>query len=312
MQAVATKELRSRMRGARAFAILTIYLLLLTCLVVAVYAFTKNVIIPQSGGSPPPLGRLLFYSVTLIELFLIAPLAPSLSASAIVGERERQTFDLVMTTPLSARAFVLGKLASSLSYSLLLIFVALPIQVLALMFGGLTLTEVVLGFWMLIVTAVFYACSSIFFSAVMRSTVTANVFSYLVVILSLVGAGFVALLLGLLNVGDVLFSPTSGPSHALLPTLWFGIFLVSLSPLSAGIVSAISLLANTGTFLIHIPPSAQFPGATLLSPWVLYSALYLAASALLLWQAIRAVRPVRARSPRHPTRPSVDAEEATS
>lgn len=63
VRAVATKELRSRMRGARAFAVLTVYLLLLTGLVLVVYWFTSRVIAEAQqfgGGPPPPVGKILF------------------------------------------------------------------------------------------------------------------------------------------------------------------------------------------------------------------------------------------------------------
>jgi hypothetical protein len=62
VQAIATKELRSRMRGSRAFAVLTIYLLLLSCLVVAIYWFTARTVadVNQFGGGslPPPVGKI--------------------------------------------------------------------------------------------------------------------------------------------------------------------------------------------------------------------------------------------------------------
>ncbi len=312
MQVVARKELRSRMRGGRAFAVLSVYLLLLTCLVVAVYAFTKNVIGNQEfGGPPPPLGRILFYAVTLVELMLIAPLAPAFTANSIAGERERQTFDLVMTTPLRARSFVLGKLVSGLSYTLLLVFVALPVQVLALLFGGLSLTEVLLGFWTLIVACIFYASSSLFFSAVMKSTTTASIFSYLTVALSLIGAVFVFFVgifgSGFLGIPFFFGGPEGGPTATLY---YVGLLFVSLSPVTAGGFSAAALIANEGAFILRLPIERFGPNGPiqqgevlLVSPWVTYSLIYLGLSALLVWLSVRSVRPTTARNPARPTRP---------
>lgn len=315
MQAVATKELRSRMRGARAFAVLTIYLLLLSCLVVAIYAFTTTAARDAArngfGGPPPPLGRILFYAVTVVELLLIAPLAPAFSANAVAGEKERQTFDLVMTTPLRARSFVLGKLFSSLSYILLLVFVSLPVQVLALLFGGLSLTEVLLGFWILIVATIFYASVSLFFSTVMRSTTTASIFSYLTVAMTLIGTLFVGLMISVLGLGflNVLFT---GPEQS--PRTWavyVALFLVSLSPLTAGGASAAALIGNEGAFLFRLAEDGSIPGHPngfwILSPWVIYSLLYLGASTLLVWASIRRLRATTARNPKHPSRPPLPA-----
>ncbi len=315
MQAVATKELRSRMRDSRAFSVLTIYLLLLSCLVVAIYWFTSRTIVEMQrfggGGLPPPLGKILFYAVTLVELLLIAPLAPSFSASAIAGERERQTFDLVMTTPIRARDFVLGKLVSGLSYVLLLVFVALPVQVLALLFGGLTLTEVLLGFWVLLVASIFYAASSLFFSAVMRSTTTAATFSYLTVALSLIGAVLIFLVVSALGVGmgplGFFFGGGPGNETPRLWTFYVGLFMVSLSPLTAGGLTAAALNAGEGTFTFRLAENGELPGypngVWMLSPWILYTVIYLGLSVLLTWAAIHYVRPTEARNPSRPSRP---------
>ncbi|MDQ3855815.1 MAG: ABC transporter permease [Chloroflexota bacterium] len=311
MQAVATKELRSRMRGARAFAVLSVYLLLLSCLVIAVYAFTTNIIEEQArsgGGAPPPLGRILFYAVTVVELLLIAPLAPAFSASSIAGERERQTFDLVMTTPISAASFVLGKLVSNLSYVLLLLFVSIPVQMLALLFGGLTLTEVLLGFWILIVATVFYASVSLFFSSVMRTTTTATIFSYLAVALTLIGALLVFVLVSLLTAGAqglIFFGPERSPR---LWAVYATLLLIALSPLTAGGTTAAALIANEGTWAFRLAEDGSIPGYPhgiwLLNPWIPYTLIYLSLSALLIWVSIRRVRPTRARHPNRPSRPA--------
>ncbi len=304
------------MRGNRAFTVLTIYLLLLSCLVVAIYWFTERTVAEVNqfgrGNLPPPVGKILFYAVTLVELLLIAPLAPSFSSSAIVGERERQTFDLVMTTPIQPRDFVLGKLVSSLSYVLLLVFVALPVQVLALLFGGLTLTEVLLGFWILIVAIVFYASSSLFFSAVMRTTTTAAIFSYLTVAMSLIGALFTFLIGSVVlgGMGGFGFFFAGGPGGEDSPRSWaiyLALFLISLSPLTAGGATAIALNSGEGTFAFRLAEDGSIPGYPngiwMLSPWVVYTAVYLGLSALLVWAAMRYVRPTVARNPRHPSRP---------
>jgi hypothetical protein len=253
-----------------------------------------------------------------MELLLIAPLGPSFSAGAIAGERERQTFDLVMTTPIRARDFVLGKLLSSLSYVLLLVFVALPVQVLAVLFGGLTATEVALGFWTLIVAAVFYASTSLFFSAVMRSTTTAAIFSYLTVAMSLVGAVVVLFILGAVSDGfgplGLAFGQTGPQGPPSSGDVWFWLLMLSLSPLTAGGATALALNLGEGTFWFRLGEQLGIPGYPngyfVVSPWLLYSALYLGLSALLTMLAIRSVRPTSARNPGNPARRPALAEQA--
>lgn len=307
MEAIVTKELRSRMRGARAFVVITIFLALLSCFVVALYGFTK-ITTGSIGGPPPPLGRIMFYTLTGIELLLIAPLAPAFSAGTIAGEKERQTFDLMVITPVTPTSIVLGKVLANLAYIALLIVVALPIQVLSITLGGLTLTEVMVGLWILLLAAVFYGCVSVFFSSFLRSTTLASVFSYLVVALNLIGAIFIVLILGILGFDNTLaamLGPTSeAPSKFLL---YVSDLLIAFSPVLTAIVSETALVANGDLFLIHLDlanPNTQGRFTmSLPSPWIIYSVIYIVLSVVCVWLSIRNVRPVVARNPRNPSRP---------
>ncbi|MFN8375727.1 MAG: hypothetical protein U0694_23005 [Anaerolineae bacterium] len=78
------------------------------------------------------MGRLLFAGIVGIELLLIIFIAPSFTAGSITGERERKTYDLLQTTLMSSPMFVIGKLESALSYVLLLLLSAIPLQSIAL------------------------------------------------------------------------------------------------------------------------------------------------------------------------------------
>src|SRR3972149_5434733 len=129
---VVMKELRGRMRGGKAFVILTIYLLLLSTAISIVFlAFTASQNPVGSSDVRQVLGKAIFGMVVGMELFTVSFIAPALTSGAISSEREHQTFDLLRTTLLPARSFVLGKLFSSLFYIVLLLFAALPLQSLA-------------------------------------------------------------------------------------------------------------------------------------------------------------------------------------
>ena len=57
----------------------------------------------------------LYEFVTSMEFILLMFIVPAVTASAISGERERQTLDLMLTTRMSAGQIVTGKLLSALS-----------------------------------------------------------------------------------------------------------------------------------------------------------------------------------------------------
>ena len=55
----------------------------------------------------------LYEFVTSMEFILLMFIVPAVTASAISGERERQTLDLMLTTRMSAGQIVTGKLLSA-------------------------------------------------------------------------------------------------------------------------------------------------------------------------------------------------------
>ena len=160
---VVLKELRGRMRGKQAFILLTLYLGLIVTFIVIVY---NTVSISSSlvwdPGVREQAGKAVFGTVVLLELLLLSFIAPGLTAGAITAERERQTFDILRTTLLSASSFVLGKLGSSFAYLLLLILVALPLQSIAFLIGGVGFGELIISSLILVVTAIFFCTLGIF------------------------------------------------------------------------------------------------------------------------------------------------------
>src|SRR5258708_26930719 len=150
---VVLKELRGRMRGPRAFVVLTVYLILMSGFARLIYYLYSSSLDFQGAAAGGTIGRWLFSSIVAVELFLVAFIAPTFTAGAISGERERQTYDLLRTTLLPARSLVVGKLISALSYILLLLLAAIPLQSIAFLFGGVTEAEVILSLVILVITA---------------------------------------------------------------------------------------------------------------------------------------------------------------
>ena len=126
--AIGVKELRGRMRGRRAFVILTLYLLFLAGigwaweLIVARHYDASNSL---NGGSAAfasaLIGQEIFGALLLVETLLVVFLAPAFTAGAISLEREKQTLDMLAATPISSIAIVIGKLLSALTYVFILI-----------------------------------------------------------------------------------------------------------------------------------------------------------------------------------------------
>jgi ABC-type transport system involved in multi-copper enzyme maturation permease subunit len=205
---VLIKELRGRMRGNRAMIILTIYLSIIGIVTLLVYlAMVSRMSFGSSGfETGRMIGRSIFTTVMIMALAQVCIITPSLTSGSIAGEKERQSYDLLITTLLSPWQIVLGKLMAALSFALLLILSVLPLAGLSFLFGGVSGIELVLGMIGLVVTAVLYASVGLLWSTLMRGTLGATVMAQGTVLLWLLGVPFLALIFGTIFVEHNFFN----------------------------------------------------------------------------------------------------------
>ncbi|MGH2428989.1 MAG: ABC transporter permease [Candidatus Limnocylindria bacterium] len=196
--AVATimvKELRSRMRGRRAFVILTVYLGLLALITYGVYVVVSEAARMQFGfgmgfGAPNAsavIGQWIFTLLSIFQLILVCFIAPGFTAGQISLEREKQTLDLLITTPLRPSAIVIGKLLAALAFVFLMIVAAVPISAIVLMYGGASVDDIVRQQLVLVATAVALGAVGLFFSALTKRTQAATVLTYCTMLALTVG-----------------------------------------------------------------------------------------------------------------------------
>lgn len=288
---VMLKELRGRMRGVRAFAVITVYLSLMSGFAALLYLVYGSATRVSASAAAGEIGRVLFLGVVGIELLLILFIAPAFTAGAITGERERQTYDLLQTTLLSPQTFVIGKLESALGYILLLLLSGIPLQSIAFLFGGVSEIEIILSLVILIVTAVALGTVGMYFSAAQQRTLTASVRAYSTII----AAMFILpiLLSVVLNVlYDLLLSGSSAPAAAAVEALlrYADLLLTSANPIAAGLASQ-RLVIDQGVIGAYTYTLSS-TGATIpmIAPWITFSVLYLALSAGLIVATIASTR----------------------
>jgi ABC-2 type transport system permease protein len=291
---ITLKEMRSRMRGRRAFVVLTLNVFLLGGLVSLIYmAYAASAQVMSSPSSLQALGKTIFATTVGMQLLITCFTSSSAAVGAISSERERQTFELLRTTLLPARSLVLGKLAAAVLFNLLVILSAIPIASLSFFFGGITLEEITIASVFLIVTAVAFSTIGLFFSSLLRRTSQATAVSTVFTLLLLFGLPvFMLILQGLLSTMVYVSAQPGLPSVEAEMTrntiLWL---FTSLSPLSAGIATLATLLdsqsALTMTMTLSNGTSVTYP-----SPWITYTVIYLLLSLCLIWLSVRAVKRV--------------------
>ncbi len=284
---VMLKELRGRMRGARGFAIITIFLTLMGFFTLLLYLLQ----IPQGGVVVTgELGRELFIGVLFIELMLIIFIVPALTAGAITNERERKTYDLLQTTLITKATFVVGKLQSALGYIVLLLLSAVPLQSIAFLFGGVSEAELLLALLVLLVSAVTLGAFGMFFSSITERTLAATIRSYTVAIGITVGLPVVAAILFQNAYGNVVNNIGAGVSDnptVESATIYLDMIATSLNPIMATLRSQQMLIDHQQLVTMRVTLQSNGASIPVLSPWVLLTLCYLSLTALLLRYAIR-------------------------
>jgi ABC-type transport system involved in multi-copper enzyme maturation permease subunit len=216
-------------------------------------------------------------------------IAPALTSGAITGERERQTYDLLRTTLLSEPTFVLGKLESALAYLFMLLLAAIPLQSVAFLFGGVSEVEIALAFIVLAVTALALGAIGVTVSTGTDRTISASVRAYGLALALMFAVPLMASIGG--EVMQRLLMP-GGWTSPLMETAmaYVNTVLTAINPAAA--------LLGTQQILIERNSAAFYPytisstGGTIpmVSPWVLFTVIYLTLSAVLIALAVRRMR----------------------
>lgn len=256
---ITLKELRGRMRGARAFVVLTTYLLLVGAFVFLIYLlFSIN---NTSSSDARFAGQGVFFTLVSIQGFVVIFMAPAFTAGAISGEKERQTFELLRTTLLSPRSFVIGKAISSLSYVFLLLFSSIPLISMAFMMGGVSWVEVIISQVMLFVGSITFAMLGLFFSSRMKTTLGATVATYLTTFIVIVGIPLIAFFVGAI-LSPIGLVTSNDWFEALLAYAGLGLSTTNLP--AAMIISEAFLLTENAIWGVS---AGSFPTYWVPSPW---------------------------------------------
>jgi ABC-2 type transport system permease protein len=265
---VVLKELRGRMRGARAFVVLSIYLGLVIFFMALTYTTQLTDQSVSSGDlDGGEIGRLLFTVVIYVELFLVMFITPTVTTNAISGEHERQTYDLLRTTLLPERSLVGGKLFSALAYILLLLLATIPLQSIALVFGGVALNEIIVLQLVLLMTAVFFGAVGIYFSAVTRRTLRANMLTYVVMI------GVIIFPVILLLIAEPVLNGGLSAGGEIAYYIVGGI-VVTINP-AATMIATQQLLQQQQSLWLFEAQLQNGTTITLPMPWVVFTLFYL-------------------------------------
>lgn len=278
---VVLKELRGRMRGARAFVVLTIYLSLVIFFMALAYStqiLDRSAIEGTLDGGE--IGRLLFSVVIYVELFLVMFITPTVTTNAISGEHERQTYDLLRTTLLPERALVSGKLFSALAYILLLLLATIPLQGIALVFGGVSLEEIVIMQLILMVTSCFFGSVGVYFSASTRRTLRANMMTYAVIMTFIVAPFIAVFIIAPLQIASV--------NTSIFTVVTMG-FVATINPIIA-MATTQGLMQDQQSIFLFETTLDNGTTITLPMPWIVFTVVYMLMAIVIFWITTRRLK----------------------
>lgn len=167
----------------------------------------------------------MFVAVLATMLLALLLMVPSMVGGSIAGERHNQTLQPLQLTAMGPTQIVLGKLVSSLAYLVVLLLCAAPVMAIPFLLGGITATQAVGAYLVLLLITVEFAAISLAVSSLLPRPAPAIMVS-LVLCAFVTIAPWVAMGMGFMmgSRGDPLFDAETSAAR----------FLASPSPISLG------------------------------------------------------------------------------
>ena len=259
--ALLTKELRLRLRRERTIWVIIIYLLVMSGLGFLYITRTNS----YNAYTLSSLGTGLYTLLAFLQLSLILFITPAFTTTSINGEKERQTFDLLLCSRLSSFTLIAGKLVAGLTNAFLLIVASVPLFSLVFFFGGVGPEQVLNAALIFIVTAIVVGSFGLFCSTLLKRPPVSTAITYMLCVVWVLLPWVLAALLNL-------NSPLNG--NAQVSYLFLG------NPILA-MVSTLDFISGL---------SFTFFGHAIL-PWITYIVVNLLVTLLLILASMWLVKP---------------------
>lgn len=186
-------EMKLTARSRHVLSMAVLYNILLAVILLLSLHFTRSLSLYQGTA---PYSTMLFINFGLMSVtaVILALLMTPAASSSVSGERERQTMDILLSTRLTPAEIVIGKMLSSASSAMLLLISGIPVITVTLMYGGIGLPQIYqiilyLAFFIMLVSTGGVMCSCVF-----RTTTTATVAAYGLLLFCTAGTGILVVL----------------------------------------------------------------------------------------------------------------------
>ncbi len=177
---VLNRELLVNLRTNKSFLLLAVYQIVLACVVYFSWPDVNSTVeLAVRNQKNAALIDILFLS----QFILTSLIAPSFAAGGIAGEKERRTYEMLLASPLRPQTIVFGKLVASLTHLAILVFSSLPIVMLCLPMGGVSVYEVLVQMLVVLVSMTTFCMISLTCSSYFTRTAASLAISYLFILI---------------------------------------------------------------------------------------------------------------------------------
>jgi ABC-type transport system involved in multi-copper enzyme maturation permease subunit len=168
------RELKQAARLQRTPIILAVVTGMMTLLICSVGG------VASTTSEPAKVGVGIFHTFFSLAFAVVTWVGPAVAANTIAGERSGRTWEALQLTALSPRTVARGKFLAAFTYISLYIVMLVPVGALPFLFGGVTASEVLLAFVLLVLLAALSVAFGLSMSAKFASPAAAIIVTLLV------------------------------------------------------------------------------------------------------------------------------------
>lgn len=284
---VLRREIQTSLRNWKVYAAILFYV---ACLVaVAVVGFWSEIYNSYDFSFSPGTINELYAVMAIMQLVLIIIIVPAITGGSINGERERQTFDLMLVSRMKPFSIVAGKLLAGIAVVILMIIASAPVFAITIQFGGASVKDVLLLMLYFMFSAVCLGSVSILFSALIKKSAVSMVLVYV--------------LAGVLTFGTLVVFILYADYHWMMagdyPPVWIYKLVMAANPL-ASVTAVIDSQINIGLADIFSLSYSFGIDVSYSNIWVGHIIFMLLLSVVSLTLAAKVIDPVRnKRSKKH-------------
>lgn len=245
----------------------------------------------------------LYPVLAVTQIGILGLVVPIRTASAISGEKERQTFDIMMTTSMTPFAVIAGKVMTAVVQSMFFVIASMPVMALAFVIGGMSWGYLFAFLGIALLVSLFAASVGILCSSICKKSISAVIMSYGIYLVFFLGTVLPYLLYEILvvnaayngNGATVVMRANSYGENLYLflllnPAVYLAEFFVRVMTGESMVNTIPSMTGTVRTkgLINHVATGSR---------WMIISTVFFVAiSVLFLWLASKRINPIKRRA----------------